>query len=154
MQQQTNGTDMQTNESASCRRRPALDVRVVAYFLYVSGSIQLVLTLLLATPMALPAEAHPVFFGVLVIDSNAAEAVYQLCMAVCNLACAWGLMRCLKWAWWFTLAYSVYYSIDAALILPDHQISTAITFAINAALIAWLWFRRQAYRNPGIPGTP
>jgi len=141
--------DKETRETSdrttSGKARPPLDVRIAAYLLYVGGSLQLALTFLLMTPVALPGAAHRVFLGAVTITTNTAEAVYLLCMAACNLVCAWGLMRYHKWAWWFTVTYSIYYSTDAALILPNHQLSTAITFAINAALIAWLWFRRELY---------
>ncbi len=138
------------------RTRPPLDVRVVAYYLYFGGFLALTLSLLLIIGVAKPAdnESRRVLLGTMVLDSGSTQAVYTLCIGGCTLFCAWGLMRRVKFAWWFALVYQIYFVIDEIVVFPPYSIYRVISMALVMALIAWLWFRRKLYSvHLGSKGT-
>jgi predicted anti-sigma-YlaC factor YlaD len=142
------------NESYEARKgtivyksRPPLDVRIVAYFLYGVGFLQVVFSVLLGAQVGKPVgiETRRVLLGTVVLSSALADAIYMLCLGTCHLFCAWGLMRRAGFSWWFALAFFIYYLIDEAFLFPKHHAVVLIGGAMGIALIAWLWFRRERY---------
>jgi lysylphosphatidylglycerol synthetase-like protein (DUF2156 family) len=129
------------------KSRPPLDVRVVAYFMYLGGFVALAIGLLLSAGVVKPADdaSRRVLFGAVVLTSSTAEAIYLFCTSGCILFCAWGLMRRMKHAWRFALIYNAYNATDSMLVFPKYPVNAAIGIVIVATIIAWLWFRRGYY---------
>ncbi len=125
------------------KSRLPLDVRIVAYYLYAMGFLFFVLSLLIGTALA---ESQPrrMLLGSVVIASRLADSVDNLAGGLGFLFCAWGLMRRIRFAWWFSLIFFVHCSTYVVLVLPQFKVDVA-SIAIDAALIAWLWFRRELY---------
>jgi hypothetical protein len=86
-----------------------------------------------------------VLFGTVVIVNGLADGIYTLLTGLCWLFCAWGLMRGIKFAWWFAMIFLVYFLTDEVLLLPRYPLPFAIGIAIQILLIVWLWFRRGLY---------
>jgi hypothetical protein len=140
----------ETNEvhggAISPRSRAPFDVRVVAYLFYSIAFVRIPLGILMAGGMVVPVgEPRPILLGFLVIASGVGEGVYSFLTGLCWLVCAWGLMRGMKFAWWFAMALSAYYLTDEVLQLHRYPWRYAIGVAVEILLIAWLWFRREFY---------
>ncbi len=146
------------NESYEVRKgaivyksRPPLDVRIVAYYLYFGGFLGLALSLLISVGVAKYADdaSRRVLLGTVVLASRSAEAVYLVCISGCNLFCAWGLMRRVKFAWWFTVIFNIYWWVDEALSFPrlfaQYPLNMVVTVVFGILLFAWLWYRRELY---------
>jgi len=128
------------------KSRPPLDVRIVAYYLYSLVVFRVVLAILLIGGVIESAESHRVLFGTVVLSSSLSDAVHAFLTGLYYLLCAWGLMRRIKWAWWFSLLFILLFSSpDGAFTFPKHQVNAVICVATDMALITWLWFRRELY---------
>lgn len=128
------------------KSRPPLDVRIVAYLVYVCAFLQLGVGLLLATGVAKPVDASwPILCGAIVLTSKGALVACQFSLGVCTLFEAWGLMRRMKFAWWLLLASTIYAMAEAVSHLAKYPVSAGIGIATGLPFFAWLWFRRELY---------
>ncbi len=120
-----------------------LDVRIVTYYLYAAGFVFLAVGLLTGIGLAAP-EPHRALFGSVLIASRLADSVDKFVSGICFVFCAWGLMRRMRLAWWFSLILFVYCLTFVVLLFPEYRVDVR-SVAIGGALIAWLWFRRELY---------
>ena len=136
----------------------ALDVRIVAYFLYGIAFLQLACVVLLVTGVGRLEDGYTrrVFLGTILLSTEMAFVVHLLCMSSVDMLCAWGIIRRLRAGWWFALIYSTYHLVDTASLFPKHRIAALLGIAIVVAIIIWLLLRRRLYviglkldRSPG-----
>jgi lysylphosphatidylglycerol synthetase-like protein (DUF2156 family) len=133
------------------KSRPPLDVQIVAYSLYCFGFLLLAAGLLLSSGLGRIVDhvSRRVLLGAVVLDSSLAEAIYTFCMGIGTLFCAWGLMRRVKFAWWFTVIFHLWGWVDTALsfsqLFPQSPSSMVGSIVLGTALFTWLWFRREFY---------
>lgn len=139
--------DAETNGCAVIphRNKTPLDVRLVAYFFYFVALAHVPLGILFCSGVTKLVGSYPVLFGFVVVAKEMAAGVYKLLTGLCWLYCGWGLIRGIRFAWWFAVIFSVYYLIDEALQFPRSPRDFAIGAAIQISLVAWLWFRREFY---------
>jgi len=144
MENKENGT---LNESSSIIHKIPIDIRIVAYFLYVIGFFQLAFSILLITKIGHLGDNYTrrIFFGTILLSTELNFSIYMLCLAFAHLLCAWGLIRINKFFWFFALIYSIYYLIDGAFLFQQHRLTALIGIGISIAIISWLCFRRQLY---------
>jgi uncharacterized RDD family membrane protein YckC len=126
------------------KSRPPLDVRIVAYYLYFIVFCRVALAILFASGVVKPAESHRVLFGTLAASSPLSHAIYWFLIGLCYFFCAWGLMRGIKLAWWFTVLFVLYESTDTAFMFPKYHYA-AVDLVGKMVFIGWLWFRRELY---------
>ena len=129
----------------SPRRKPPLDVRVVAYYLYLLGFLNLALALLLGSGIAKPVGPVSILAGTIQITGGLTLSLYVLCTGVWDLVCAWGLVRRAEFAWWLSLMFQIYWSIEWVVTHAKYPLAAEICIAINTAIVVWLLFRRRLY---------
>ncbi len=124
-----------------------IDVRIVAYFLYAIGFIQLVFSILLITGIGRLGEDYTrrILFGTVLLSTKLNFTIYMLCLCFVHFLCAYKLIRVRKFGWWFTLAYNIYYIIEDMFLFQQHTLNAFISLVISIAIITWLLFRRQLY---------
>jgi lysylphosphatidylglycerol synthetase-like protein (DUF2156 family) len=133
------------------KSRPPLDVQVVAYFLYFLGFLELAVSPFWSVPLARHAHHAPrhVLFGILTLAGGPTEAIYAFCMGAGTVFCAWGLMRRISFAWWFTVVFHIYGWVDTALSFSQwfsrSPSGMVLSIALGIAMFTWLWFRREFY---------
>jgi lysylphosphatidylglycerol synthetase-like protein (DUF2156 family) len=127
------------------KTRPPLDVRIVAYLLYSLAFWRVGLAILLASGVAKPAESHRVLFSSLPASSPLSHGVYWFLIGLCYFICAWGLMRRVTLAWWFTVLFSLYESTDTVFMLSKYHHYAVDRLVGTMVFLAWLWFRRGLY---------
>jgi hypothetical protein len=140
MESETSGTH---KEAVVYKSGRPTDIRIVAYYLYGIGSLFLMVGFLIGTGLAKP-QPHRMLFGSVVVASRLADSVDKVTGGVGFLLCACGLTRRIRFAWWFSLIFSVHCLTYVVLVVPEFQVDVP-GVALNAASIAWLWFRRDYY---------
>ena len=142
-----NGLNGEHSKVCSHKTKIPIDVRIVAYFLYAIGFIQLVLSILLITGIGRLGDNHTrrVLFGIILLSSELDFTIYMLCLSFVHLLCGWGLIRKCKFIWWFTLIFQINYIIDGVFLFEQHKLVALIGLGIDIAIITWLCFRRQLY---------
>ena len=138
----------------SRRSKPPLDVRIVAYYLYLMGFLSLAMAVLLGSGIAKPLGSFAVLAGTVQITSGLIYSVYTLCISSCNLLCAWGLMRRVKFAWWLSLISQIYLSVEWVLTYSKYPCAAHIIGVVNMAIVVWLLFRRGLYIRGASQGQP
>lgn len=143
----TNKENRTLNESSSSMHKIPIDIRIVAYFLYIIGFFQLAFSILLFTKIGHLGDNYTrrIFFGTILLSTELNFSIYMLFMAFTHLLCACGLIRINKFFWFFALVYSIYYLIDGAFLFQQHRLTALIGIGISIAIISWLYFRRKLY---------
>ncbi len=130
---------------------PPMDVQIVACYLYFFGFLELAVGLLWSITPAGSADhaSRHVLLGTVVLATGSAEGIYMSCMSAGTLFCAWGLIRCIKFAWWFTVIFHIYGWVDTALSFPQSfsrsPVSIVGSMVLGLLLFTWLWLRRELY---------
>ncbi len=137
----------QSDTTISGRSKAPLDVRIVAYLMYLQGFIGLMASFLAFTASS---ELPPrrVLFGSVIITSNLVYSVYGLALSVSALFFGYGLMRGIRFGWWLSLGFCVYGLTDTVLVFRlfrEHPIAVPIIVVLDTLEIVWLLFRRKFY---------
>ena len=138
-------TEKKDSGVISHARKVPLDVRIVAYYLYATAVLFLVLGAYAAIGSAEP-HVRPILLGSVIVTSRLTDSVETLASGIGFLFCAWALMRRIRFAWWFSLVFLFYCLTDAALVFSEYPLALGGgSIAIDIVLIAWLFFRRGLY---------
>lgn len=137
-------TDVATSSVPSGRDRTPLDLLVVACLLFAVSLLCMAFGLLLVSGVARPLTPFPQFYGLAPIRSGRIYSIFMFCAGAGHLFCAWGLMRHMKLAWWFSLVF-YFYLLTEWLFLLLMDSGGAISVGMYVAVILWLWFRRDLF---------
>jgi len=85
-----------------------LDLRIIPYYFYFIGFCRIGFALVLLSGLARPAEPHRVLFGALALSSSLSDGIFMFLAGLSYLLCGWGLIRRVKWSWWFTVILLFY----------------------------------------------
>jgi hypothetical protein len=140
-------TNVEIKENFSCINKSPLDVRIVSYFIFAVSLLMLVCSALLITGIGRlgPRQIQQVFFGTISLSSGLSFAIYMICTGFLKLLCAWGLLRCIKSAWWLMFIYCLYEIVDMIFLYSYDELNASVGLIINIVIIVWLIFRRQLY---------
>jgi hypothetical protein len=127
-------------ETLSFRNGVPADVRAVAYYFYLTSLLGFIMAALGAKTIS-----SWRVFGILPITSSLGDWACMLSSDLSGVFCAWGLMRGVKLAWWFTFLLIVYSLTGGASVFRTYPPTATVIMVINAALLGWLWFRRNLY---------
>jgi hypothetical protein len=139
---------MENKENHSLIKKSPIDVRIVSYFLYAIGFLQMALSMFLITGIGrLGAnQIRRALFGTILLSTELSFAIYMLCTGFLRLLCAWGLIRYRKFAWFLMFIYCIYDIMDMIYLYSTDKLNASFGLIINTAIIIWLLFRRSQYK--------
>jgi len=137
---------MKLQEGLAWKKTP-LDVTIVVWLAIISALMHFLVFILILLGLAHspPGYQHRVLFGWLHLVSDVAVGTYSFLMAMACLGCAFGLWKCYRVGWWFTLSFSFYNIADALFGIFDFPVSTSVAIFFSLIIITWLILRRKLY---------